>query len=170
MITACTIILLFTVVLLHGHTDTGSMIPTIVPGNGHLSYRFAYISEPVERYDVVVFKSQEPGDNSLLVKRVIGLPGDTVFLNADDQRVYINGDPVSEPYLNEPPYNYDDQTYTVPEGHYFMMGDNRNHSSDSRVWGYLDKEDIIGRVFLRYNLWGENGFYFKGVPRGAVRN
>jgi signal peptidase I len=109
-----------------------------------------WFGEP-QRGDVIIFDS--PQDQSrTLIKRVIALPGEVVEIK--DGTVYItdvNGDTTSlvEPYINEDPhYNYGPQA--VPEGEYFVLGDNRNHSTDSHIWGTLPDENVIGRAWLIY--------------------
>lgn len=106
-----------------------------------------------QRGDVVVFRF--PRDPSRdFIKRVIGLPGDTVEVRTG--RVYINGAPLDEPYLTDSPH------YTVPRetlasDNYFVLGDNRNSSSDSHVWGVVPRENIVGKAWVVYwpmDSWG----------------
>lgn len=112
-----------------------------------LTYRFA----APERGDVIVFKY--PSDHSkYFIKRVIGLPGDTVVIA--DGRVTIKNAAHPEGVMLDESYiqgGHDDlqQTTALGEGEYFVMGDNRDHSSDSRAWGTLKYDEIIGRVLLR---------------------
>lgn len=133
----------------------------------------------LERGDIIVFKFPYQ-DHPHFVKRVIGLPGD--HLKMVDQRIYINGKPLFEPYVvHDPAANYDPLNYSfppvenalfssrlqpewahdlrnhvkggellVPENSYFAMGDNRDQSSDSRYWGFVDRDAIMGRPFLIY--------------------
>ena len=112
--------------------------------------RLAYLFDDPERFDIVVFKY--PDDESqLFVKRVIGLPGETVEIK--DGKVYINGSqtPLDDSFTPETPTG-DYGPYVVPEGSYFMLGDNRNHSGDSRFWKqpYVEKEKIVGKAIFRY--------------------
>src|SRR5467141_681802 len=134
---------------------------------------------PLERGDIIVFKYPF-ADHQHFVKRVIGLPGDR--LKVEDQRVYVNGKPLTEPYVvHDPGAGYDPLNYAfppmgnqlyaspvvlewaheikkyvrgeeivVPPGKYFAMGDNRDHSLDSRYWGFVDRDAIMGRPFLIY--------------------
>lgn len=90
------------------------------------------------------FFTQHP---SCFIKRVIGLPGDTVEVK--NRMVYINGSALREPYLNEAP-NYYMAAKVIPEGQYFVLGDNRNHSNDSHTGWLVPKDDIIGKVWFRY--------------------
>jgi signal peptidase I len=111
-----------------------------------LSYRF----KSPARGDVVVFRY--PGDPKIFyIKRIIGLPGDTVSINRGVVSIK-NADGISD-ILAEPYVTTEDATYTksvtLADEQYFVMGDNRPNSSDSRVWGPLPKKDLIGRVFIR---------------------
>ena len=133
----------------------------------------------IHRGDIIVFKYPY-ADHQHFVKRVIGLPGDRLKL--EDQRVFINGKPLAEPYVvHDPNAGYDPLNYSfppaitrlyagrvqpewademqhyvkggeiiVPPGKYFAMGDNRDNSSDSRFWGFVDHRAIMGRPFLIY--------------------
>src|SRR5215471_15517892 len=117
---------------------------------------------PIRRGDIIVFKYPDEPDRDF-IKRVIGLPGDTVELRA--KKVYINGKPLDEPYVHflTPPAvssqlhettSYDVRErygpVTVPPNHYFAMGDNRDNSQDSRYWGFLPRENIKGKALLIY--------------------
>ena len=106
-----------------------------------------FINDPV-RGDIIIFKV--PDDEKILyIKRVIGMPGETVEIH--DNGVYIDGQKMDEPYLTTDTKG-DFGPYTVPEGHYFMLGDNRNNSADSRYWQntFLSKDKIVGKAVLRY--------------------
>lgn len=137
-------------IIVHATVPTGSMLNTIPEHSRIIASRLSYMFSDPKRFDVVVFKY--PDDESVLfVKRVIGLPGDT--LNIIDGKVYINGssEPLDDSFVKEPPL-YSFGPYEIPEGHYFMMGDNRNNSEDSRRWNnkYLSKDKIIGKLVLTY--------------------
>lgn len=131
---------------------TGSMETTIMTGDRVFGNRLAYKNSSPVRGDIVIFKY--PDDESqLFIKRVIGLPGDTVEIY--DGLVYINGSdtPLSEPYINQSEEPVGDfGPYEVPSGHYFLMGDNRNHSMDARYWAntYVAEDKILGKAFVRY--------------------
>ena len=146
---------------------SGSMIPTLIVGDHILVNKFVYgvkvpltdrvvitVSKP-KRDDIVVFKF--PKDESTdFIKRVIGLPGDTVEVR--NKRVYINGAPLDEPFAvhQGPPVVMGERErddfgpVTVPPEHYFVMGDNRDQSYDSRFWGVVRINKIRGRAFAIY--------------------
>ena len=119
-----------------------SMEPTFTEGEllmvNKLNYKF---SEP-ERGDVVIFEAPvAPGKD--YIKRMIGLPGDVVTVK--DGKLYINGELINEPWVHEP-IGYSGE-WEVPENQYFVLGDNRNHSSDSHSWGFVPRENLIGNAF-----------------------
>lgn len=138
-----------------------SMEPNFHNGEYILTNKIEYKLKDPARGDVVVFKS--PRNKEIdYIKRVIGLPGDTVSLK--NNALYVNGEKVEEPYL-EPnvvifggSYLREGEEITVSEGMYFVAGDNRPHSSDSREFGPVPKEDFIGKAFLRYWPFSEFGF------------
>lgn len=133
--------------------DGESMEPNFQDGNYVVVNRLAYRIGEIERGDVVVFLYPLNREEDL-IKRVIGLTGDRISM-AEGQ-IYVNGVALQEDYLREPPRG-SMQELIVPPGHVFVMGDNRNDSSDSRVWGPLAVEDIIGKAVFRYfpfNLMG----------------
>jgi signal peptidase I len=119
--------------------------------------------DPIQRREVVVFKYPEEPERDF-IKRVIGLPGETIELR--NKRVFVNGQPLDEPYVHflEPPDESEpgdpDHTdfdvrrrygpVTVPANHYFVMGDNRDNSQDSRYWGFLPRDYIKGRALMVY--------------------
>ena len=106
-----------------------------------LNYKF---SEP-ERGDVVIFEAPTaPGKD--YIKRMIGLPGDTVTVN--EGLLYINNELIEEDWVHEPMLYQGE--WTVPEDQYFVLGDNRNHSSDSHSWGFVPRENLIGNAFFCY--------------------
>ena len=143
-------------IIINAEVPSGSMRDTIWEGDRLFGFRLAYkFSEP-KRGDVIIFKYPD-NESENYVKRVIGLPNEIVQIK--EGHVYINGDELDEPYIKE--YIYDDgetHTYIVPDGCYFMLGDNRNNSKDSRYWTntYVKKEKIIAKVLIRYYS-GEKG-------------
>lgn len=140
---------------------TGSMEPTIMTGDRLLGSKATYIANEPTRGDIVAFYS--PEDNqTVFVKRIIGLPGETVAIIGG--KVYINGSdtPLSEAYINqEDEATGDFGPYTVPDKSYFVMGDNRNNSFDSRYWkttNYVSEDSIIAKLTLKY--YSSNAFCF----------
>jgi signal peptidase I len=135
-----------------------SMQPNFETGQFLIVSRINYLLGEPERGDIVVFHPPgKPADEPPYIKRVVGLPGETVALL--DAQVYINGLELSEPYLNEPciPARCEDQTWELGPDEYFVMGDNRNHSSDSRSFGPIKHDTIIGEALVRYwppQYWG----------------
>ena len=122
-----------------------SMRPTLQPGEFLLINRVSYKLGQPSIGDIIVFHA--PGVSELdYIKRVIALPGDTVRIT--DGIVYVNEQPLYEPYIADPP-NYSGE-WTVPSNEYFVLGDNRNNSSDSHHWGFVPKDDIVGRALLIY--------------------
>jgi len=150
---------------------TGSMENNLLIGDHLLVNKFVFgpTASPVERVllpvreirrqDIVVFKYPDEPERDF-IKRVIGLPGDTLELR--NKKVYINGQPLEEPYVHflEPASNVGEVTsfdvrerygpVKVPEGQYFVMGDNRDNSQDSRYWGFLPRSYIKGRALMIY--------------------
>jgi len=132
---------------------SGSMEPTLTVHDRIIVNKIVYrFSEP-DRGDIVVFKY--PRDPSRdFVKRLIGKPGDKVEIK--NSRVYVNGSEIPEKYLPAG-LKYPNQTFSpVPENQYLMLGDNRENSQDSRYWGTLPRENIIGRAEIIY--WPLNRF------------
>lgn len=165
MIIVVVVIVLFVngVVLINAKIPSESMEKTIMTGDRIFGFRLAYginldfcgleyskkVKDP-KRYDIVIFKY--PDDESqLFIKRVIGLPGETVEIK--DGKVYINGSdtPLEDSFVNGTPRG-DFGPYEVPEDCYFMMGDNRNNSKDSRYWKntYVRFDQIVGKAVVRY--------------------
>ena len=138
------------VLLINARIPSESMEKTIMTGDRVFGNRLAYMTKDPERFDIVIFKF--PDDESqLFIKRVIGLPGETVTIK--DGKVYINDseEPLDDSFVAETPVGHFGQ-YKVPEGSYFMLGDNRNHSRDSRYWinSFVEKDKILGKAVLRY--------------------
>ncbi len=130
------------------------MYPTFKNGEYILTNLIAVRIDGIQRGDVIVFQAP-PNHEKDFIKRVIGLPGDTIELKHGF--VYINGKQLNESaYLNSSIRTYggaflkDNEPYTIPPGNYFVMGDNRPFSSDSREWGLLPAHMIIGKSFFVY--------------------
>ena len=108
-----------------------------------LSYRF----HGPQRFDIVVLKMPSQGEE-LLIKRVIGLPGETVEIR--DGQVYVDGNLLTEPFTDQSTHPGRDNKFTVPPLHIYVMGDNRDRSNDSRSFGPVPIDDVIGRAWLSY--------------------
>lgn len=130
-----------------------SMYPNFYDGEYILTDKISYRLGLPKRGDVIVFKAPK-NEEVDYIKRIIGLPGDEVKVSTG--LVYVNNKKLNEDYL---PTDYvtssgsflsEDALGKVPEGQYFVLGDNRNHSSDSREWGFVKKDEIIGKAFFRY--------------------
>lgn len=140
------------VIIVNAKVPTGSMETTIMTDDRIVALRLSYLFAEPQRGDIVVF--EYPDDitgKTLFIKRVIGLPGETVDIR--DGRVYIDGseEPLSEDYVNGTPEE-DFGPYEVPADSYFMLGDNRNRSMDSRYWTntYVNRDKILGKAVFRY--------------------
>jgi signal peptidase I len=135
-------------VIVNASVPSGSMENTIMTGDRIIANRLYYKVENPQRGDIVVFKF--PDDESkLYVKRIIGLPGETVLVK--NGSVYINDKKLDEPYLNVITEGNFGPFY-VPEGKYFMLGDNRNNSLDLRYWEnkFVDRDKIQGKAVIDY--------------------
>jgi signal peptidase I len=122
-----------------------SMEPNLHDGEYVLIDKISYLLHPPERGDVIVFLP--PNEVRDYIKRVIGLPGDTVEIRGG--QVYVNGIALDEPYLKYSANN-DMPARVIEAGRYFVMGDNRNNSSDSRSFGAITPQSIVGRAWLVY--------------------
>lgn len=143
-----------TFIIANSRVPTGSMETTIMPGDRVFGFRLAYkFGEDPKRGDVVIFDHETgPGsETTRLVKRIIGLPGETVDIR--DNQIYIDNSetPFNESYLPEE-METDDYHFNVPEGCYLMLGDNRNNSADARYWPdpYVPEDMILAKVLVRY--------------------
>jgi signal peptidase I len=125
--------------------DGFSMIPTLEDGEFVLVSKINYQFGDVERGDIVVFHFPMDPEQEL-IKRVMGLPGDTIVVQ--NGQVSINGQVLNEPYIAAAPA-YSGE-WTVPDGQLFVLGDNRNDSSDSHSWGYLPLEKVVGKAVVIY--------------------
>ncbi len=164
-------------IIVNATVPSGSMQNTIQPGDRLFGLRLTYLFTEPERGDIVVFHypvDQALGQKTNYIKRIIGLPGETVEIR--DAKIYINGseEPLDEPYLKEEwIVRNDGYTFEVPEGSYLMLGDNRNSSSDARYWKecalrdfsdaglsiteeeaeslcYVSGKEILGKAYVRY--------------------
>jgi signal peptidase I len=135
-----------------------SMVPTLKVHDRVLVNKLSYKLHPVHRDDIVVFKAPPNSDPGIddLVKRVIGLPGETV--SGHGGHVYINGQELKESYLPKDTSTSDFAPVKIAPDHYWVMGDNRGNSKDSRVFGTIEKSKIVGRVFIR--IWPFTRFGF----------
>jgi signal peptidase I len=140
------------------YIPSGSMLPTLQENDRVLVNKLSYKMHDIHREDIVVFEAppgMEQRDIKDLVKRVIGLPGETVSLH--DGVVHVDGKPLDEDYLAggaaQTPSNActgrDETEWVVPDNAIFVMGDNRTQSQDSRCFGPIPEDTVVGRVFLR---------------------
>lgn len=143
---------LFTPIVVDGE----SMMPTLHDGDRMVVNKIGYEIGTPERFEIVVFHAPEQKN---YIKRIIGLPGDHVAYK--DDQLYINGEPIDEPYLDEKKAEITEGTLTedftleeqtnmseIPEGYFFVMGDNRRYSKDSRHIGLVPQDEIIGTTNL----------------------
>lgn len=127
--------------------STGSMNPTIMPFDRVLANRLVYRFRDVGRGDIVVFRPPAELNSTVpFVKRVVGLPGDTLEIKSG--QVFVNDEPFFVEGAAVPRYSYG--PVTVPADSVFVLGDNRNNSVDSHVWGFLQERSILGEVFMTY--------------------
>ena len=169
---------------------SGSMEPNLLVGDHLLVNKFVFAPtasaledallpiRDIERGDIIVFKYPEEPERDF-IKRVIGLPGDTIEVR--NRQVTINGSPIEEPYAHYMFPISDDESngydvrarygpVTVPEGHYFMMGDNRDNSQDSRYWGFLPADYVKGRALMIYWSFEPSDPSQPGGPLSALTN
>jgi len=181
IVVAVLLALLIRAVVVQAFTiPSGSMEDTLLIGDYILVNKFLYgpeipftdthlpgLRDPA-RGDVVVFKY--PADESRdFIKRIVALGGETVQVR--DNRVFVNGTPVEEPYVRPGSfpttpsthcgYLYACEPTLVPAGSYFVMGDNRNNSQDSRYWGFVKREKIRGKAFMIYWSWNGEGHWLR---------
>jgi signal peptidase I len=159
-------------IIMNANVPSGSMMNTIMKNDRMIGLRTSYWFSDPERGDIVIFENPDydessQKDDKYYVKRVIGLPGEKVVIK--DAKIYINDSetPLDEPYLPEE-WTYvngsdEELVYNVPDGCYFMLGDNRNNSSDARFWNntYLKRENVVAKAILRYWPWDHKGFFEK---------
>lgn len=135
------------------YIPSGSMEPTLQINDRLFIEKISYRFNPPQRGDIIVFsptdtlKRENPELKDAFIKRVIGTPGDVVEVR--NEKVYVNDEPIEEDYIAAPPeYNWGPET--VPEDSYLVLGDNRNNSYDSHYWGFVPRENIIGRAAVRF--------------------
>tara|TARA_B110000008_G_scaffold160147_1_gene160855 strand:- start:39 stop:638 length:600 start_codon:yes stop_codon:yes gene_type:complete len=134
------------------YIPSGSMLPTLEIGDRIVVNKLAFSLGEVERRDLVVFSKPATLDNVQIndfIKRVIGMPGEEI--SSRDGEVYIDGKLLSEPYLQSGEFTSDLPSTKIPDDHYFVMGDNRKNSSDSRFFGSIPSELLVGEPFIR--IW-----------------
>jgi signal peptidase I len=123
-----------------------SMQPNLFAGDFVIVNKLAYKLGPPQRGDIIVFRYPPDPTQIPYIKRVIGLPGDHLVIQ--DGQVYVNGEQLVEPYLSVSTSRGGE--WVVPENSLFVMGDNRNNSSDSRSWGMVPMENVIGKALVIY--------------------
>ena len=151
-VVAGAVLLINSFVLINARIPSESMEPTIQKGNQIFGSRLTYRFRDPERFDIIIFRY--PDDESqFFIKRLIGLPGETVRI--ENGQVFINdgAKPLDDSYVAEEWGFFDEpMIFEVPEDCYFCMGDNRNHSNDSRYWQnhFVTRDEILGKAVLRY--------------------
>jgi len=159
IVLAIGIFLIVYLLILRPHKIKGqSMHPNFPDGEYLLTEKISYYKGNPQRGDVIVFKP--PISEDEFIKRVIGLPGETVSVKQG--KIYINDKLLDEDYIkvqtNGGSFLSESEEYVVPDGQYFVVGDNRPHSSDSRAWGPITKKDITGKAWLVYWPFSKSGF------------
>lgn len=138
--------------------SSGNMEPTLLIGDYILTDSSVYRAGAPKRGDIIVFKYPED-ERRDFIERIVGMPGDQIVIRGHE--VYIDGVLLAEPYVKSgavPPagpcrYPYGCEPITVPADSYFVMGDNRDNSRDSRYWGFVPRQKIVGRPFVIYFSW-----------------
>lgn len=146
------------------YIPSGSMLPTLQINDRLIIDKVSYHFVEPHRGDIVVFSPTEAlraqNFKDAFIKRIIGLPGDTVEIA--DGKVYVNGEALAENYLQDYP-DYQWGPEVVPQDQYLVLGDNRNNSFDSHLWGFVPRENIIGRAVVRF--WPLNRMGGVGEPQ-----
>jgi signal peptidase I len=141
-----------------------SMQPNLHEGEYVIVDKVSYALRQPERGEIIVLKNPTPSQPDL-IKRIIGLPGETIEVRSS--QVYINGQPLTEPYIAQPMVN-DSPATQLQAGQYFVMGDNRNNSEDSRRFGARPINDIVGRAWIIY--WPPADWQILSRPTYAAPN
>jgi signal peptidase I len=136
-------------------SDGYSMAPALADGNYVLADRQAYQRHLPQRGDVIIFQfPMSSNSDTMLTKRIIGLPGETIKI--DQGQVWVNGAPLHESYISEQAVYKGE--WKVPQDQYFVLGDNRNESKDSHQWGFLPRENIVAKavwIYLPFDQFGK---------------
>lgn len=140
--------LLTTFVIVNATIPTGSMKNTINEGDKVIGFRLAYLFDEPEHGEIVMFWAPDK-EETIYIKRVIGVPGDTIKI--ENNTVYVNGKAKDEPYIKEWTNSPGSEEWILGKDEYFMMGDNRNNSNDSRVYGVVKGDKIIAKALFRYS-------------------
>ncbi len=150
-------ILINAFVIINANVPSASMEKTIMTGDKVIGNRLAYLFKDPERGDIVIFRDTS-NNYKLLVKRIIALPGEVVEVREGQVFVNLSPIPLDEPYAHAVSF-IDYGPYTVPQNSYFMLGDNRNKSNDSRYWTepFVERRNIKGKVIFRY--WDKFTFF-----------
>ena len=155
LVAAISVVIAFTInryVIINANVPTRSMVPTVNAGDKLLGFRMSYMFSEPQRGDVIIFNHQcyDNAEEESLLKRVIGIPGDKVEVK--DGKLYVNSEEVLEDYLAEEMVG-SFGPYIVPADSYFVMGDNRNLSDDSRLWDntYVHMDEILAKAVWKYS-------------------
>lgn len=136
------------------YIPSDSMLPTLVVGDRLVVEKVSYSFNPPKTGDIIVFQPPQIlqtrgySKDQAFIKRIIGLPGETIDIK--NGRVYLNDRPLPEDYIADLPDYPWGGPVQVPAGKYFVMGDNRNNSNDSHIWGFLPEQNIIGHAVFRF--------------------
>ncbi|MGD8397319.1 MAG: signal peptidase I [Anaerolineae bacterium] len=133
--------------------DGHSMLPTLQDDQFVIVNKLGYRLHEPQRGDIIVFRDPRSPDRKL-IKRVVGMPGEVIETRSG--QVYVDGQLLDEPYI-QAPARYSQPSTQIPAGNYYVLGDNRNNSSDSHSWGNLPEDRIVGKAWLSYwppDLWG----------------